>query len=65
MLTPALRTDVGRQAEEIVAQGDFLPDDLMLKVVTAKLDHLHNRHWILDGFPRTLGQGELLDTHLR
>ncbi|TDL24766.1 adenylate kinase [Rickenella mellea] len=59
------KTDVGRQADEIVAHGGLLPDDLMLKVVTSKLDHLNNKHWILDGFPRTLGQGELLDTHLR
>ncbi|KAH7926304.1 adenylate kinase [Leucogyrophana mollusca] len=60
----AERTEVGRQAEEIVAQGNLLPDDVMLKVVTSKLDLLHNKHWILDGFPRTLGQGKLLDTHL-
>ncbi|KAF9246305.1 ADK-domain-containing protein [Melanogaster broomeanus] len=51
-------------AEEIVAQGGLLPDDVMLKVVTSKLDTLNNKHWILDGFPRTLGQGKLLDTHL-
>ncbi|KAF8447723.1 adenylate kinase [Boletus edulis BED1] len=57
-------TQVGRQAGEIVAQGGLVPDDLMLKVVTSKLDALHDRHWILDGFPRTLGQGKLLDTHL-
>ena len=59
------RTDIGRQAEEIVARGDLLPDELMLQVLTSKLDYLHDKHWILDGFPRTIVQGELLDTHLR
>ncbi|KAH8107045.1 adenylate kinase [Cristinia sonorae] len=61
----AERTEVGRMAEEIVATGGLLPDDIMLKVVTSKLDMLHNKHWILDGFPRTLGQGKLLDDHLK
>lgn len=61
----AERTDVGRVAKEIVAKGGLLPDEIMLRVVTSKLDHLHNKHWILDGFPRTVGQGKLLDAHLR
>ncbi|KAI0065383.1 ADK-domain-containing protein [Artomyces pyxidatus] len=61
----AEKTEVGRTAEEIVAKGGLLPDEIMLRVVTSKLDHLHNKHWILDGFPRTLGQGQLLDAHLR
>lgn len=56
---------MGRQAEEIVAKGDLLPDEFMLRVVASKLDQLRDKHWILDGFPRTIGQGELLDTHLR
>ena len=30
-------------AEEIVAAGGLLPDDIMLKVVTSKLDMLHNK----------------------
>ncbi|KAI0683691.1 ADK-domain-containing protein [Cytidiella melzeri] len=60
----AERTEVGRMAETIVAAGELIPDDIMLKVVTSKLDSLHNKHWILDGFPRTLGQGKLLDQHL-
>ncbi|EIN07308.1 adenylate kinase, partial [Punctularia strigosozonata HHB-11173 SS5] len=58
-------TEVGKLAEEIVARGAFLPDELMLQVLTTKLDLLHNKHWILDGFPRTLRQGELLDAHLQ
>ncbi|RPD66170.1 adenylate kinase [Lentinus tigrinus ALCF2SS1-7] len=60
----AEKTEVGLLAEQIVASGGLLPDDIMLKVVTSKLDMLHNKHWLLDGFPRTLGQGEMLDGHL-
>ena len=30
-------------AESIVASGGLLPDDVMLKVVTSKLDALHNQ----------------------
>ncbi|KAG7092518.1 hypothetical protein E1B28_008869 [Marasmius oreades] len=59
------RTEVGRQAEAIVAQGGLVPDELMLQILTGKLDQLHSKHWILDGFPRTLPQGELLDAHLK
>ncbi|KAL4067961.1 adenylate kinase-domain-containing protein [Scleroderma yunnanense] len=61
----AEKTVVGRQAEAIVAQGGLVPDKIMLQVVTSKLDALRNKHWILDGFPRTLAQGKLLDTHLQ
>jgi len=57
-------TEVGRIVEDLTANGQLVPDDLMIKVVTAKLDELRFKHWILDGFPRTVGQGELLDAHL-
>lgn len=36
-------TEVGRLAEGIVADGGLLPDDIVLKVVTSKLDLLCNR----------------------
>ena len=43
MLNGVCRTEVGLIAEEIVAAGGLLPDDIMLKVVTSKLDMLHNQ----------------------
>ncbi|KAF7304835.1 adenylate kinase [Mycena kentingensis (nom. inval.)] len=47
------RTEIGRQAEEIVSQGKLLGDEIMLKLVASALQGLRNKHWILDGFPRT------------
>ncbi|KIL69798.1 hypothetical protein M378DRAFT_184182 [Amanita muscaria Koide BX008] len=61
----AQRTEVGREAEEIVASGGLLPDEVMLRVVSSELDELRGQHWILDGFPRTTKQAELLDAHLK
>jgi nucleoside-triphosphate--adenylate kinase len=40
-------TDIGRQAETIVARGALLPDQVMLRVVTTKLDSLHNKVLLL------------------
>ena len=34
-------------AEKIVASGGLLPDEIMLKVVTSKLDLLHNKVWVI------------------
>jgi len=58
-------TEVGREAQGVVARGGLLPDELVLKVVASRLDVLQKKHWILDGFPRTLGQAKLFDKHLR
>jgi len=37
------RTEVGLKAEEIVARGGLLPDEMVLKVVTSKLDALQHK----------------------
>ncbi|KAH7889354.1 ADK-domain-containing protein [Phlebopus sp. FC_14] len=59
------RTDIGRQAEGIVATGGLLSDELMLDLVASKLDTVQTKNWILDGFPRTQRQGRLLDNYLQ
>jgi len=60
----AEKSVIGREAEAIVAQGGLVPDGMITQIVSEKLDTLHGQHWILDGFPRTLPQGKLLDGHL-
>ncbi|EAL21004.1 hypothetical protein CNBD6050 [Cryptococcus deneoformans B-3501A] len=60
----AAKSEVGRKAEAVVASGGLVSDELMLEIVKAELDRLKGKSWIIDGFPRTLHQGELIDTVL-
>lgn len=57
----AQKSEIGRRAEDIVRSGGLVPDELMLEIVMAELDRLQGKSWIIDGFPRTLHQGSLLD----
>ncbi|KAG9122770.1 hypothetical protein FRC07_000712 [Ceratobasidium sp. 392] len=60
----AEKSDIGKEAEAIVAQGGLVPDEMITQIVSEKLDALQGKHWILDGFPRTLSQGKLLGNYL-
>ena len=44
-------TDLGKEAEKYVAQGELVPTDIVIEVLTKKLD-LMRKGCILDGFPR-------------
>ena len=64
MLRAAVKegTDFGRKAQEYMSRGDLLPDDIIIGVVGERLakDDTRTRGYILDGFPRTVGQAEAL-----
>jgi adenylate kinase len=64
MLRAAVKegTDFGRKAQEYMARGDLLPDDIIIGVVGERLnkDDTRTRGYLLDGFPRTVGQAEAL-----
>lgn len=49
-------SDLGREAAEWTSQGKFFPDSLALRVVERWFDARTSQGFLLDGFPRTLGQ---------
>lgn len=61
----ASESELGKQAKEIVDAGDLVPDDLIFKVIEERLDSPEAQDgFLLDGFPRTIGQAELLEQSL-
>ncbi|XP_074809418.1 GTP:AMP phosphotransferase AK3, mitochondrial isoform X2 [Natator depressus] len=55
------RTEVGVIAKTYIDQGQLIPDDIMTRLMLNELKNLHQYHWLLDGFPRTVPQAEALD----
>ena len=55
----AADSDIGRTAKDLISQGLFVPDDIIIKMVENRLkkDDAKNGY-MLDGFPRTLIQFE-------
>jgi adenylate kinase len=61
----AAGTPVGLEAKEIMARGDLVPDDVVVGIVGERIEQDDARRgFILDGFPRTVGQAEALDRML-
>jgi adenylate kinase len=58
-------TDLGKIAKEIMGRGELVPDSLVNEMVALRLQEPDTvRGYILDGFPRTLGQAHWLDGRL-
>jgi len=56
------KTPIGRKAEAIMARGELLPDDMVVAIVSDRIDEPDARKgFILDGFPRTVAQAEALE----
>ncbi|MFV0360177.1 adenylate kinase [Tropicimonas sp.] len=61
----AAGTAAGRKARPVMEAGDLVSDEIVLEVLNERLAEPDvARGVILDGFPRTLGQAEALDTLL-
>jgi adenylate kinase len=59
------QTDVGRKADQYMAAGQLVPDDIILEIIAERLAQPDcGQGYLLDGFPRTIGQAEALDAML-
>ena len=59
-------TDLGKTAGEYMERGDLVPDEVIVGVIVERISTDEAADgFILDGFPRTLPQGEALDEAVR
>ena len=58
----AAGTGIGREAKSIMDAGQLVPDELIVRLVEARISQPDcAKGFLLDGFPRTLVQAEALD----
>lgn len=58
-------TALGKQAKAVLDRGELVSDDLVNEMVAERLTHPDTVNgYILDGYPRTLGQAAWVDSHL-
>ena len=58
-------TELGRKAKEYMDRGDLVPDDVIIGVIAERIAaHEAEDGFILDGFPRTVGQAEALEARM-
>ena len=56
------QTDLGRRVKGYLERGEYVPDDVTIRMVRAKLEDISPSTRVLfDGFPRTVAQAEALD----
>ena len=61
----AEESELGKQAKKYMDDGELVPDELINDVIADRLDSGEaDDGFLLDGFPRTIGQAEMLEKTL-
>ena len=61
----AEESELGKQAKQYMDDGELVPDELINNVIAERLDSGEaDDGFLLDGFPRTIGQAEMLEKTL-
>uniref|UniRef100_A0A915IB06 Lethal protein 754 n=1 Tax=Romanomermis culicivorax TaxID=13658 RepID=A0A915IB06_ROMCU len=60
------KTELGTEARRYMDRGELVPDSLVAKIILSKLEYHKNENLLLDGFPRTIKQAQMLEekTHI-
>jgi adenylate kinase len=55
-------TSLGEEVRHLIEVGHLVPDEVVIALVSERMDEIKNpKGFILDGFPRTTKQAEILD----
>lgn len=60
----ATGSELGQEAKRIMDAGQLVPDELVIRLISDRIDQDCGDGFILDGFPRTVRQAESLDRML-
>jgi len=55
------KSAIGLEAKRVMDQGDLVPDEIIIRLVEERIQDIDcEKGFLLDGFPRTLGQADAL-----
>ena len=57
-------SELGREAKPYMDAGKLVPDDLVIEMILEKIEEEGDDGFLLDGFPRTVGQADALGEEL-
>lgn len=58
----AAGTELGKKAKSLIEAGNLVPDEVVVGMIEGEFtNHPDVKGFILDGFPRTIAQAEMLD----
>ncbi len=53
-------TPLGIKAKEFIDRGELVPDEITNNMIKNRLEEIDHHSWILDGYPRNIGQAKYL-----
>ncbi len=60
----ANKTELGQEAQKYMSIGDLVPDELVIEMIVEKIEGEGDDGFLLDGFPRSVGQADALATEI-